>query len=78
MITSFPPHVASSDLDDMIKDRDESVAKWGTSRYVQAYLDMGEKIDVYSQIQMNWTAFITYVWANREKIYKPRKAKVTA
>lgn len=28
----------------------------------------GEKIDVYDQLQLNWNAFIDYVWKNKKYI----------
>ena len=32
----------------------------------------GKKIDVYSQIMINWNIFADYVWENRRKIYRKR------
>lgn len=77
VITTFPPHLTMEGLDSAIKERDDHISKWGQCRFVQAPIEVGEKVDVYFQVQLNWTAFITYLWENKEKIYKPRKPKVT-
>lgn len=76
VITTFPPHITLEGIDRLLKERDEDIKLYGKCRFVQAPLDVAEKVDVYMQVQLNWTAFITYLWENKEKIYKPRKPKV--
>lgn len=76
VITTFPPHIPVEYIDTILKERDEKIEMYGKCRFVQAPLEVGLKIDVYTQVQLNWTAFISYLWENREKIYKPRKHKV--
>ena len=75
VITTFPPHLSLKGLEKANKERDDKIKEWGSCRFVQAPLEVGEKVDVYFQVQLNWTAFITYLWNNKEKIYKPRKSK---
>ena len=75
VITTFPPHLSLEGLEKANKERDEKIKNWGSCRFVQAPIEVGEKVDIYFQVQLNWTAFITYLWNNKEKIYKPRKSK---
>ncbi len=76
VITTFPPHTTLKGIEEILKERDEKIKLYDKCRFVQVPLDVAEKVDVYMQVQLNWTAFITYLWENREKIYKPRKPKV--
>lgn len=75
VITTFPPHLTIEGLEKANKEREDKIKDYGSCRFVQAPLEVGEKVDVYFQVQLNWTAFITYLWNNKEKIYKPRKSK---
>lgn len=34
---------------------------------------VGEKVDVYDQIMLNWPVFSEYIWNNREEFKKRRK-----
>ena len=29
--------------------------------------EVGEKIDIYSQVMMNWEQFVEYIWSNKDK-----------
>lgn len=75
VITSWPPYISADNLEKAIKDRDEHIAMWGNFYCTTINLDVAVKIDVYTQVELNWCVFIKYLWNNKEKFYKPRKSK---
>ena len=66
VITSWPPHIAMSELDRLNTECEEHIKKYDREPYRLCYNpDVGEKIDVYEQIQLNWNHFIDYVWSHK-------------
>lgn len=67
VITSWPPHITMSELDRLNAEREENIKKYNREPYC-LYInpDVGEKIDVYSQVMMNWHIFLDYVWSYKE------------
>lgn len=76
VITSFPPHVDEDAIKELNEEYQKRIETYGKFYQTQVSLKTGVKIDVYTQVALNWTAFIQYLWNNKEKIYKPRKPKV--
>lgn len=74
VVTSWPPYISNQELDRLIKKREEDIADYGKCYRLTSKLDIGEKIDVYAQIKLNWDVFIDYLWNNRDKL---KKLKIT-
>lgn len=68
IITSWPPHIDSEELDRLNEERNKKLIE-GYSVYRQnVNLDVSYKIDIYTQVMMNWDRFIEYVWNNKQLI----------
>lgn len=66
IVTSWPTFVENDELDRMIKEREEHKEKWGKSTIRSGVnLSVEKKIDVFTQVMLNWDAFIDYVWVHR-------------
>ena len=59
VITTWPPYIDTNEIKRIVKEDSENAHNYRT--YVN--VDVGEKVDVYKQIQLNWDHFIDYVWA---------------
>lgn len=75
VITSWPPYVNNAELDRLNQEREDRIVKGYTFYRESANLECGYKIDIYSQLMLNWDAFINYVWANK-KLITPKKLGV--
>ncbi len=62
IITSWPPHIEKEEFERLTKED----IKYRTG----VNLSMGEKIDVYNQVMINWEAFKLYLLTNRKLIPK--------
>lgn len=58
VVTSWPPYIGRKELDRLISE--EKDCKYRTN----VNLEVGKKIDVFKQLEMNWSQFIDYVWNN--------------
>lgn len=66
ILTSWPPYIDEKELDRLNTEHEEYKTKWGHSPYaLDVRPTVGEKIDVYDQVMLNWSAFIDYVWNNK-------------
>jgi len=73
VITTWPSYVTKDDVARMAKEIEERERKWGsTSGLVGVDLYSGVKIDVYTQVMLNWDSFIKYLWDNR-RLITPKK-----
>ena len=74
VITSLPPYIDEEELNDLVKEREEHSKKYpGSKLYHQnVSLTVGHKIDIYSQIMLNWDVFIKYLWDNK-RLITPKK-----
>ena len=70
VLTSFPPYIDSEELDRLVKERDERLKKYENFYRECTNLECYKKVDVYSQINLNWNQFINYLWENRKLIKK--------
>ena len=68
IITSWPPYIENEELDRLNKERADRLEKYGNFYRESVSLTVGYKIDVYTQIMMNWDRFIEYVWNNKHLI----------
>jgi hypothetical protein len=72
IITSWPPYIESEELDRINKEKADMLAK-GRACYREAVnLNVAYKIDVYTQVMMNWDRFIDYIWNNKHLITKKK------
>ena len=62
VITSWPPY-----LD---KEEFEKISKENFKHRTMVGLSIGEKVDIYTQVMINWEAFKLYLLTNRELIPK--------
>lgn len=72
VITSWPPYVDAEEVDRLIKEKADSLKKYGHFYRDSVCLTVGYKIDIYTQIMMNWDRFIDYIWNNKNLI-TPKK-----
>ena len=68
VITSWVPHIDRKEFYRINAEYDEYYKKWGEFPY-RMYInpDVGEKVDIYSQVELNWDIFVNYVWSYKEK-----------
>ena len=68
VITSFPIHIDKKELDRINSDYESYCEYYGHAPYLM-YVnpDVGEKIDIYSQIMLNYNIFLDYLWEYKEK-----------
>ena len=62
IITSWPPHIEKEEFERLAKE-DIRYRTW-------VNLSIGEKIDIYNQVMINWEAFKLYLLTNRKLIPK--------
>lgn len=75
VITSWVPHITMSELDRINAEREKTLKEYNREPYcLYVNPDIGEKVDVYSQVMLNWHLFVDYVWSNkRSKKNEPSK-----
>lgn len=67
VITSWVPYITMSELDRLNTEREESKKKYARDPY-SLYVNprVGEKVDVYSQVMLNFEVFVDYVWSHKK------------
>ena len=66
VITSWPVYINRAELDRLNTEYQEYNNKWGHYPYnINIIPNVGEKIDIYSQVMMNFDIFVDMIW--REK-----------
>lgn len=68
VITSWVPHITTSELNRLNTEYEKTLKEYGREPY-RLYInpDVGEKVDIYSQVVLNWNVFVDYVWSHKEK-----------
>lgn len=72
IITSWPPYIDEEELNRLIKERDEQIANGNKFFREDVSLETGYKIDIYTQVMLNWDRFIDYLWSNKHLITKKK------
>lgn len=72
IITSWPPYVDGKEVDRLTREKADRIEKYGNFYRESVDLTVGFKIDVYTQVMMNWDRFIDYIWNNKHLI-TPKK-----
>lgn len=63
--TSWPPYICTENIEKLRKEVFDYKEKWGHFPLrTMVPLEIAEKIDIFSQLDMNWPQFIDYVWNN--------------
>ena len=68
VITSWPPYIEDEELERINKEKADRIEKYGKFYRESVGLTVGYKIDVFTQVMMNWDRFIEYVWNNKHLI----------
>ena len=74
VITSLLPYIDKKEFLRIKEEYDKRISEGKEFYREDVHLTVGYKIDVYTQVMMNWDKFIEYVWNNkrlitREKIF---------
>lgn len=72
IITSWPPYIESEELDRLNKEKETHLEKHGNFYREVVELNVSHKIDIYTQIMMNWDRFIDYIWNNKHLLTKKK------
>ena len=68
VITSWVPHISKEEFDRLNIEYEKHNQQWGYYPYALSIEpDVGRKVDIYSQVMMNWEQFVEYVWNNNDK-----------
>lgn len=63
VITSWPPYIDTEEYQRLTKENNEHIAKRGEPpRVLNVCPTVGEKIDIYEQLILNWDMFVEYTW----------------
>lgn len=67
VISSWPVYIDKSELDRLNTEYEKYNNKYGHYPYkINVSPEVGEKVDIYSQVMMNWDQFVEYVWSNKD------------
>ena len=67
VITSWVPYITISELNRLNEEREKTLKKYNIEPYrLCVNPDVGEKIDVYEQVMLNWDLFLDYVWSHKK------------
>ena len=72
IITTWPPYIESEELNRLNKEKEERLAKNYPFYREAVNLNVEYKIDIYTQIMMNWDRFIDYIWNNKHLITRKK------
>lgn len=71
VLTTWTPSIEREELLRLINEDKEHMEKWGSPAYrYTPNLCVGEKIDIYGQLRLNWDIFKKYVFENEKEIKK--------
>lgn len=66
VITSWAPRIKMSELDRLNAEREDTLRKYNREPYsLYVNPDIAKKIDVYSQVMLNYDVFVDYVWLHK-------------
>jgi len=67
VITSWPCYIDKKELDRLNFEYEDYNKKYGHYPYkINVAPDVGEKIDVFDQVSMNWNVFVDYVYGHKK------------
>lgn len=63
VITSWPPYISPQEIQKLNKEAQQYEEKFGSPLCkVPVSLSVGIKVDIYDQVDLNWDAFVDYVY----------------
>ena len=66
VITTWAPCITMSELDRLNKARKKTLSEYDREPYrLHINPEVGEKVDVFSQVEMNYSIFIDYLWSHK-------------
>ena len=72
IITGWPTFVNGEEIDRLSEEKQKHQNEHGYFYGTYVNLKTAYKMDVYTQVMMNWDRFIEYVWANKRLITKKK------
>ncbi len=72
VITTWPPYIESEELNRLNKEKHEREIRNRPFYRDVVNLTTRYKIDIYTQIMMNWDRFIDYIWNNKHLLTKKK------
>jgi hypothetical protein len=72
IITSWPPYIESEELNRLNKEKHEREIRNRPFYRDTVNLATRYKIDIYTQVMMNWDRFIDYIWNNKHLLTKKK------
>ena len=67
VLTSWVPHITKEEFDRLKFENEKFYNEHGHYPYCMLVNpDVYEKVDVYSQVMMNWNVFIDYLWSKKK------------
>lgn len=68
VITSWVTYIDREELNRINNEYEEYNDKWGYYPYkINISPDVSKKVDIYSQVMLNWEQFVDYVWSNKDE-----------
>lgn len=72
VITTWPPYIESEELNRLNKEKHEREIRNRPFYRDAVNLTIRYKIDIYTQVMMNWDRFIDYIWNNKHLLTKKK------
>lgn len=72
IITSWPPYIEDEELNRLNSEKEKRIQESGKFYRTAVNLNVSYKIDIYTQVMMNWDRFINYIWDNKHLITKKK------
>ena len=74
VISSFPAYIKKEELNRLNNEFKTNTERYGHEPYsIYINPNVGKKVDVYEQVQLNFDIFIDYVWSFKRKINRKEK-----
>ena len=71
-IASYPPHISEDELKRLGIQKTMRAANGESFCRETVELETSERVDVYTQVMLNWDRFIDYLWNNKDLITKKK------
>ena len=71
VVTSWPPYITLEEVDKVNNEIDKYEKEYGHKPYIAHFSPtIGEKVDVYDQVMLNWDIFVEYVLNHIKELKK--------
>ena len=66
VVASWPIYITLDGYDDITNDLNTYEKQYGKKpRVLNVSPEIGEKIDIYEQLMLNWDVFVNYIWEKK-------------